>query len=173
MTLFVLPLPWGVDELLLGRTGPVSLSWVCLVLGFFFPEFFLCFQLQKAIEGSTRSGVRLRPPLASFRDINRTSTNPKVGQDTQAWSRDDSGMVAAQPAANLGTESPLPPCSHSPQPSHSQEEGEVPSSACATDTELEEMELTGPVAENISDILKDMNLYTTDLDEDEDEDVPL
>uniref|UniRef100_A0A8C0UX70 Chloride voltage-gated channel 1 n=1 Tax=Cyanistes caeruleus TaxID=156563 RepID=A0A8C0UX70_CYACU len=37
-------------------------------------------ELQKAIEGSTRSGVRLRPPLASFRDINRTSTNTKVGQ---------------------------------------------------------------------------------------------
>ncbi|XP_045574719.1 chloride channel protein 1 isoform X3 [Salmo salar] len=28
-------------------------------------------ELQKAIEGSTRSGVRLRPPLASFRDANR------------------------------------------------------------------------------------------------------
>uniref|UniRef100_A0A8C3DKN2 Chloride voltage-gated channel 1 n=1 Tax=Corvus moneduloides TaxID=1196302 RepID=A0A8C3DKN2_CORMO len=132
-------------------------------------------ELQKAIEGSTRSGVRLRPPLASFRDINRTSTNNQTGQGSQAWSREDNGTVAAQPAANLGTESPLPPCSHSPQPSHSQEEGEVPSSAYATDTELEEMELTGPVAENISDILKDINLRTTDLDEDEDEDedVPL
>ncbi|RLV98930.1 hypothetical protein DV515_00010141, partial [Chloebia gouldiae] len=127
-------------------------------------------ELQKAIEGSTRSGVRLRPPLASFRDINRTSTTTKVGQGTQAWSREDNGMVAAEPAANLGTESPLPPCSYSPQPSHSQEEGEVPSSAYATDTELEEMELTGPVAENISDILKDINLRTTDLDEDDDED---
>ncbi|XP_063250194.1 chloride channel protein 1 [Prinia subflava] len=130
-------------------------------------------ELQKAIEGSTRSGVRLRPPLASFRDISRTSTTTKAGQGAQAWSRDDNGPVAAQPAASLGTESPLPPCSHSPQPSHSQEEGEVPSSAYATDTELEEMELSGPVAENISDILKDINLYTTDLDEDEDEDVPL
>ncbi|NXU38622.1 CLCN1 protein, partial [Drymodes brunneopygia] len=132
-------------------------------------------ELQKAIEGSTRSGVRLRPPLASFRDINRTSTTNKVGQGPQAWSRDDNGTVAAEPAANVGTESPLPPCSHSPQPSHSQEEGEVPSSAYATDTELEEMELTGRVAENISDILKDINLRTTDLDEDEDEDedVPL
>ncbi|KAM8841386.1 chloride channel protein 1-like isoform 2-T2 [Spinachia spinachia] len=30
-------------------------------------------ELQKAIEGSTRSGVRLRPPLASFRDGNRNS----------------------------------------------------------------------------------------------------
>ncbi|NXI00654.1 CLCN1 protein, partial [Pachycephala philippinensis] len=132
-------------------------------------------ELQKAIEGSTRSGVRLRPPLASFRDISRTSTNAKVGQGPQAWSREDNGTVAAQPAANVGTESPLPPCSHSPQPSHSQEEGEVPSSAYATDTDLEEMELTGPVADNISDILKDINLRTTDLDEDEDEDedVPL
>ncbi|XP_039573660.1 chloride channel protein 1 isoform X1 [Passer montanus] len=132
-------------------------------------------ELQKAIEGSTRSGVRLRPPLASFRDINRTSTSTKAGQGAQAWSREDNGTVAAEQAANLGTESPLPPCSHSPQPSHSQEEGEVPSSTYATDTELEEMELTGRVAENISDILKDINLRTTDLDEeeDEDEDVPL
>uniref|UniRef100_A0A8C0UUV1 Chloride voltage-gated channel 1 n=1 Tax=Cyanistes caeruleus TaxID=156563 RepID=A0A8C0UUV1_CYACU len=40
-------------------------------------------ELQKAIEGSTRSGVRLRPPLASFRDINRTSTNTKVGAGLQ------------------------------------------------------------------------------------------
>uniref|UniRef100_A0A8C9VDP5 Chloride voltage-gated channel 1 n=1 Tax=Scleropages formosus TaxID=113540 RepID=A0A8C9VDP5_SCLFO len=30
-------------------------------------------ELQKAIEGSTRSGVRLRPPLASFRDASRKS----------------------------------------------------------------------------------------------------
>ncbi|XP_030920286.1 chloride channel protein 1 [Geospiza fortis] len=132
-------------------------------------------ELQKAIEGSTRSGVRLRPPLASFRDISRTSSTAKAGQGAQAWGREDNGMVAAEEAANLGTESPLPPGSHSPQPSHSQEEGEVPSSAYATDTELEEMELTGRVAENISDILKDINLRTTDLDEDEDEDedVPL
>ncbi|NWV20517.1 CLCN1 protein, partial [Origma solitaria] len=133
-------------------------------------------ELQKAIEGSTRSGVRLRPPLASFRDINRTATTTeKVGQGPQAWSREDDGMVAAQQAADLGTESPLPPGSHSPQPSHSQEEGDVPSSTYATDTELEEMELTGRVAENISDILKDINLRTTDLDDDEeeDEDVPL
>ncbi|KAL0962400.1 hypothetical protein UPYG_G00339550 [Umbra pygmaea] len=35
-------------------------------------------ELQKAIEGSTRSGVRLRPPLASFRDINRKSSKPQT-----------------------------------------------------------------------------------------------
>ncbi|KAG7469317.1 hypothetical protein MATL_G00127800 [Megalops atlanticus] len=33
-------------------------------------------ELQKAIEGSTRSGVRLRPPLASFRDASRKSKKP-------------------------------------------------------------------------------------------------
>ncbi|KAF1667406.1 Chloride channel protein 1, partial [Aptenodytes patagonicus] len=133
-------------------------------------------ELQKAIEGSTRSGVRLRPPLASFRDTNRNSiSSEKVSQATQVWSRQDNCKVAAQQAADLGTESPLPPCSHSPQPSHLHEEGEVLCSTYATDTELEEMELTGPVAENISDILKDISLRSTDLDEDEDEDedVPL
>ncbi|NXG60312.1 CLCN1 protein, partial [Hemiprocne comata] len=133
-------------------------------------------ELQKAIEGSTRSGVRLRPPLASFRDTNRASVSgEKASQATQVWSRQDSCMVAVQQAADLGTESPLPPCSYSPQPSHLREEGEVLCSAYATDTELEEMELTGPVAENISDILKDISLRATDLDEDEDEDedVPL
>ncbi|NXK28771.1 CLCN1 protein, partial [Arenaria interpres] len=133
-------------------------------------------ELQKAIEGSTRSGVRLRPPLASFRDINRASiSGEKVRETAQVWSRQDSCTVTAQQAADSGTESPLPPCSHSPQPSHLHEEGEVPGSTYATDTELEEMELTGPVAENISDILKDISLRSTDLDEDEDEDedVPL
>ncbi|XP_049680330.1 chloride channel protein 1 [Accipiter gentilis] len=133
-------------------------------------------ELQKAIEGSTRSGVRLRPPLASFRDTNRTSTSSeKVSQATRMWSQQDNCMVAAQQGADLGTESPLPPCSHSPQSSHLHDEGEVPYSTYATDTELDEMELTGPVAENISDILKDISLRSTDLDEDEDEDedVPL
>uniref|UniRef100_A0A4W5KNV0 CBS domain-containing protein n=1 Tax=Hucho hucho TaxID=62062 RepID=A0A4W5KNV0_9TELE len=34
-------------------------------------------ELQKAIEGSTRSGVRLRPPLASFRN-RRKSSKPQT-----------------------------------------------------------------------------------------------
>uniref|UniRef100_A0A671KA27 Chloride channel protein 1-like n=1 Tax=Sinocyclocheilus anshuiensis TaxID=1608454 RepID=A0A671KA27_9TELE len=33
-------------------------------------------ELQKAIEGSTRSGVRLRPPLASFREARRKAKKP-------------------------------------------------------------------------------------------------
>lgn len=131
-------------------------------------------ELQKAIEGSTRSGVRLRPPLASFRDTNRTSiSGEKASQGAQVWSQQDNSMVAAQQAADLGTKSTLPLYSHSPQPSHLHDEGEGQCSNYATDTELEEMELTGPVNENISDILKDISLHSTDLDEDEDEDVPL
>lgn len=39
--------------------------------------FFHFKKLQKAIEGSTRSGVRLRPPLASFRDISKHKSVPK------------------------------------------------------------------------------------------------
>ncbi|NWJ00493.1 CLCN1 protein, partial [Crypturellus undulatus] len=128
-------------------------------------------ELQKAIEGSTRSGVRLRPPLASFRDTNRTSVSgEKVSQTTQVWNRQNNCMAASQQAADLRAESPLPLHSHSPQPLHLCDEGEGLCSTSATDTDLEEMELAGPVAENISDILKDLSLRSTDLDEDEDED---
>jgi len=50
-------------------------------------------QLQKAIEGSTRSGVRLRPPLASFRDASRktkkhqppSSTPSSPTRDKDPW----------------------------------------------------------------------------------------
>ncbi|NXA41895.1 CLCN1 protein, partial [Eudromia elegans] len=130
--------------------------------------------LQKAIEGSTRSGVRLRPPLASFRDTNRTSvSSEKASQATQVWNRQNNCMAASQQAVDLKVDSPLPP--HSPQLSHLRDEGEGLCSTSATDTDLEEMELAGPVTENISDILKDLSLRSTDLDEDEDEDedVPL
>ncbi|NXA55957.1 CLCN1 protein, partial [Nothocercus julius] len=133
-------------------------------------------ELQKAIEGSTRSGVRLRPPLASFRDTNRTSvSSEKVSQATQVWNRQSNCKAASQQGADLRAETPLPLHSHSPQPSHLCDEGEGLCSTSATDTDLEEMELAGPVAENISDILKDLSLRSTDLDEDEDEDedVPL
>uniref|UniRef100_A0A672PH77 Chloride voltage-gated channel 1 n=1 Tax=Sinocyclocheilus grahami TaxID=75366 RepID=A0A672PH77_SINGR len=51
-------------------------------------------ELQKAIEGSTRSGVRLRPPLASFRDARRKAKKPSHSpsvpssptQDRELWS---------------------------------------------------------------------------------------
>lgn len=54
-------------------------------------------QLQKAIEGSTRSGVRLRPPLASFRDASRKAkehphTPPapsSPNRDKELWSEEE------------------------------------------------------------------------------------
>ncbi|XP_072535266.1 chloride channel protein 1 [Salminus brasiliensis] len=63
-------------------------------------------ELQKAIEGSTRSGVRLRPPLASFRDASRKAKKPPPSpsapssptRDREMWSdggnsqaKDDTG----------------------------------------------------------------------------------
>lgn len=58
-----------------------------------FQPFLLFQQLQKAIEGSTRSGVRLRPPLASFRDASRktkkhqppSSTPSSPTRDRDLW----------------------------------------------------------------------------------------
>ncbi|XP_066530900.1 chloride channel protein 1a [Hoplias malabaricus] len=41
-------------------------------------------ELQKAIEGSTRSGVRLRPPLASFRNTVRKSSKPSQTSPAQS-----------------------------------------------------------------------------------------
>ncbi|XP_061675843.1 chloride channel protein 1 [Syngnathoides biaculeatus] len=48
-------------------------------------------ELQKAIEGSTRSGVRLRPPLASFRDASRKAKKhqpPSSAASSPTWDRD-------------------------------------------------------------------------------------
>ncbi|XP_029307898.1 chloride channel protein 2-like [Cottoperca gobio] len=59
-------------------------------------------ELQKAIEGSTRSGVRLRPPLASFRDASRkakkhpSSSPSSPTRDRELWgegSRRDGELV--------------------------------------------------------------------------------
>uniref|UniRef100_A0A4W5PVU0 Chloride channel, voltage-sensitive 1a n=1 Tax=Hucho hucho TaxID=62062 RepID=A0A4W5PVU0_9TELE len=60
-------------------------------------------ELQKAIEGSTRSGVRLRPPLASFRN-RRKSSKP---QTTSA---------PASPTAPSSPLSPAPVVPHAPAP---------------------------------------------------------
>lgn len=74
----------------MGRlVGVVSLKEVCVsphlfVSVFLFaahPRFFrvLCLQLRKAIEGSvTVTGVKVRPPLASFRDCGNSTTVSEV-----------------------------------------------------------------------------------------------
>ncbi|XP_061109828.1 chloride channel protein 1-like [Conger conger] len=92
-------------------------------------------ELQKAIEGSTRSGVRLRPPLASFRDGRRKSSKlpqsssapssptrererevwregnreMKEGEGNGAWSSVDGGTVYGNSnSANFSPSSPTP-----------------------------------------------------------------
>uniref|UniRef100_A0A671XBZ7 Chloride channel, voltage-sensitive 1a n=1 Tax=Sparus aurata TaxID=8175 RepID=A0A671XBZ7_SPAAU len=55
-------------------------------------------ELQKAIEGSTRSGVRLRPPLASFRDISNHNSVPKPPPSSPT-----------SPSAPASTPPPSPP----------------------------------------------------------------
>ncbi|XP_053156554.1 chloride channel protein 1 isoform X2 [Hemicordylus capensis] len=132
-------------------------------------------ELQKAIEGSTSSGVHLRPPLASFRDTTQISSNKEHAKwASQGWSKRNSVVAPEETTVDLGTENSVAPSSGCPHPSSSPEEGKGIRSASVADMELEEMELSGPAAENISDILKDLNLRSTDQDEDEDEDdVPL
>lgn len=75
---------------------------------------------------------------------------------------------------NSGGENTVSPGAPPLQPSPNPSEGKVGRSTSVADMELEEIELSGPAAENISDILKDLNLHSTDLDEDDDDDdVPL
>uniref|UniRef100_A0A8C2JG24 Chloride channel, voltage-sensitive 1b n=1 Tax=Cyprinus carpio TaxID=7962 RepID=A0A8C2JG24_CYPCA len=98
-------------------------------------------ELQKAIEGSTRSGVRLRPPLASFRDARRKAKKPSHSpsvpssptRDRELWSegvkretQDDSADSCIQTAdkeCDIATDSSRSTAStsqeHLPSPSSS------------------------------------------------------
>ncbi|RVE66837.1 hypothetical protein OJAV_G00111330 [Oryzias javanicus] len=59
-------------------------------------------ELQKAIEGSTRYGVRLRPPLASFRDSNHKPV-PKPSTSSPA----PSPTLTSAPALQVVPDPPL------------------------------------------------------------------
>ncbi|XP_046874905.1 chloride channel protein 1a isoform X2 [Hypomesus transpacificus] len=74
-------------------------------------------ELQKAIEGSTRSGVRLRPPLASFRNIARKSSKPPPTPSTP--SSPSSPVAPASPLSGPVLPHPAPPV-----PPHSTKEEE-------------------------------------------------
>ncbi|KAM4735880.1 chloride channel protein 1 [Anableps anableps] len=75
-------------------------------------------ELQKAIEGSTRSGVRLRPPLASFRDASRktkkhqppsSSTASSPTRDRDLWgegSRRESELLRRESRDNSRGKTP-------------------------------------------------------------------
>uniref|UniRef100_A0AAR2JF02 Chloride channel protein n=1 Tax=Pygocentrus nattereri TaxID=42514 RepID=A0AAR2JF02_PYGNA len=86
-------------------------------------------ELQKAIEGSTRSGVRLRPPLASFRDTRRKSSKPS--QTTSAPSSPISPPGSPSPSSPITVPAvtpqdpnPVPPAP-APAPGRQQQEMEV------------------------------------------------
>ncbi|XP_020934220.1 chloride channel protein 1 isoform X1 [Sus scrofa] len=121
-------------------------------------------ELQKAIEGHTKSGVQLRPPLASFRSTTSTRKTPGGPlPPAEAWTMPDdgTGATSAGDAAPDSPETPVP--SPSPEPPLSR----APAKA---ESELEELELAespGP-EEELADILQGPSLRLTD-EEDEDE----
>ncbi|CAL8360360.1 unnamed protein product [Arctogadus glacialis] len=82
-------------------------------------------ELQKAIEGSTRSGVRLRPPLASFRDRSRKAKKhqpPTSGPSSPTGEREPwgEGSSRREPKEDFGT---TPATVTTPSPSSSGAEG--------------------------------------------------
>ncbi|XP_025710722.2 chloride channel protein 1 [Callorhinus ursinus] len=121
-------------------------------------------ELQKAIEGHTKSGVQLRPPLASFR--NTTSTRKSPGcppPPTEAWSlpEDGAGAAGAGDGAPASPETPVPSASAEPRLSAVLDKAEG---------ELEELGLAESpgLEEGLADILQGPSLRSTD-EEDEDE----
>ncbi|XP_031761520.1 chloride channel protein 1 [Xenopus tropicalis] len=93
-------------------------------------------ELQKAIEGTAQSGVRLRPPLASFRDGRRSMSQKNSHR-------------------------PAPKSPPSPDPSMLPDD---PTNLATPDSELDD--LSGQGSENVSQILKDFHVSTEHSDED-------
>ncbi|KAM6203161.1 chloride channel protein 1 isoform 1-T1 [Rhynchocyon petersi] len=117
-------------------------------------------ELQKAIEGHTKSGVHLRPPLASFRATTskRKSAGGPPPVTTEGWS-----LPGGAPGAPDPPESPVPSPSPEPLAAPALQGERGPE-------ELEELELEegpGP-EEGLADILQGPSLRSTDA-EDEDE----
>ncbi|XP_014643162.1 PREDICTED: chloride channel protein 1 isoform X2 [Ceratotherium simum simum] len=121
-------------------------------------------ELQKAIEGHTKSGVQLRPPLASFRNTTSIRKNPGgPPPPAEAWSlpEDGTGAIGAEDVAPASPETPVP------RPSPVSPLSLAPATA---DSELEELELVESpgLEEELADILQGPSLRSTD-EEDEDE----
>ncbi|XP_026156820.1 chloride channel protein 1-like [Mastacembelus armatus] len=70
-------------------------------------------ELQKAIEGSTRSGVRLRPPLASLRDISNHNSVTKPPPSSPA-----APSPPTPPSPSSPPNAPQPPSASPPHPHH-------------------------------------------------------
>ncbi|XP_045720086.1 chloride channel protein 1 isoform X1 [Mirounga angustirostris] len=121
-------------------------------------------ELQKAIEGHTKSGVQLRPPLASFRNTTSTRKNPGgPPPPTEAWSlpEERAGAAEAGDGAPASPETPVPSASAEPSLSAALDKAEG---------ELEELGLieSPGLEEGLADILQSPSLRSTD-EEDEDE----
>lgn len=121
-------------------------------------------QLQKAIEGHTKSGVQLRPPLASFRNttsIRKTPGGPPPPAEGWNVPEDGDGAPGREVMVPTMPETPVPP----PSP-------EAPSclAPARAEGELEELEMVGSLEpeEELADILHGPSLRSTD-EEDEDE----
>ncbi|XP_059205197.1 chloride channel protein 1-like [Centropristis striata] len=78
-------------------------------------------ELQKAIEGSTRSGVRLRPPLASFRDISNHKSVPKPSSSSSSTAAPSPPSSTSSPPALPAALPPLSSPPHHPLHYHENE----------------------------------------------------
>ncbi|XP_066457594.1 chloride channel protein 1 [Eleutherodactylus coqui] len=100
-------------------------------------------ELQKAIEGTAQTGVRLRPPFASFRDASRTLSRKE-------------------------SQRPVPKAPPSPDPSMIPDDPtSLATPEVTPDSELDD--LSGQGSENVSQILRDFQVSA----EHSDDDVPL
>ncbi|XP_066118599.1 chloride channel protein 1 isoform X2 [Saccopteryx bilineata] len=123
-------------------------------------------ELQKAIEGHTKSGVQLRPPLASFRSTTSARKTPGGPlPPSEAWSLPEDGLGAAK--SEPEDTGPLAPETPEPCPSTWPPVSLAPANA---EAELEELELADSpgLEEELADILQGPSLRSTD-EEDEDE----
>ncbi|XP_003475312.2 chloride channel protein 1 isoform X1 [Cavia porcellus] len=124
-------------------------------------------ELQKAIEGHTKSGVQLRPPLASFRNTTTSTSRKSPGgpaPPAEGWSlpEEAGGHLGAEDLTPASPETPVPPPSPGPpQPL-------APATAGGELEELELVESPGP-EEELADILQGPSLRSTDEEDDEDE----
>ncbi|XP_058474571.1 chloride channel protein 1-like [Solea solea] len=75
-------------------------------------------ELQKAIEGSTRSGVRLRPPLASFRDISKHKSVSQPPTSSPTTCPPSPTISACPPSAPTAPHSSSSSSSSSPHHHH-------------------------------------------------------
>ncbi|XP_005405418.1 PREDICTED: chloride channel protein 1 [Chinchilla lanigera] len=122
-------------------------------------------ELQKAIEGHTKSGVQLRPPLASFRNTTtsrKSPGGPPPAAESWSLSEDAAGPPGAGDLTPASPETPVPP----PTPGPPQ-----PLASAKAGGELEELELAESpgLEEELADILQGPSLRSTDEEEDEDE----